>query len=144
FMTGVTLLDGWTDVSASLTFPAITAGANRKALVLIGRTNGAGTATINSGVTVGGVAATYEGGFPQSEYDRVTAGLWSLNEAQIADMSGSTITPSGGSGSTTVVAVAVIQDTDQDTTNPANVNFAHNDNSAATSGSLSLARVADS
>lgn len=115
-MTQVTLLVTPVDVTASLVFPTITAGANRKALLMISGISGA-TANMPTSLTIGGVVPTNEAGLNLSTGNsRAATGLFSLNETQIAAMSGSAIVYSGGSLGEPRLIAAVIQDTAQVTT----------------------------
>lgn len=137
-----TLLDAWFDATVSMTIPTISAGENRKVVIVIAKAAGSGTASMVSSMTVGGVSATYEGGFPASSpYNRCTVGIFTLNEAQISALSGSSISTTGGSGSGTQVAVATIAGVNQSSSTSA---FLHIDDSASKIGDISLPRTDES
>jgi len=112
-MTQVTVLVTPSDVTASLVFPAITVGANRKALLMLSGTNGT-TASMPTSLTIGGVTPTNEAGLALGASNpRSASGLFSLDETQIAAMSGSAIVYSGGNLAEPRLVALVIQDTAQ-------------------------------
>lgn len=130
-----------TPVNAGATFPTIPAGSARVVFVTVnvGRSS-ALDATAPSGVTVGGVAATFVGGDnPSTVQLRATLSTWMLNEAQIALMSGSTIAVTGQAGSFTTVIAWGVQGASQSVPTRTNKGY------VTTGGiTMSLARVADS
>lgn len=130
-----------TPVNAGSTYPTIPAGANRRIFATVTMTNGSATnVTAPTGVTIGGVAASFIGGTPAGTSQlRKACSTWGILESQIASMVGSAIIVTGQSGAfTDVVAWAVEGATQNSISSTAN--------QFITTGaiSISLARVNDS
>lgn len=135
----VTILDAITAATVD-TVPTFTvsSGSNRRAFVLAIHTHGSNSAPATA-MTLGGqsmsVVATVDD--DANTFD-VSMTLFVLNESGIAAMSGSTITPTGGTYNNRQYFTWSVQDADQGTLTPATAA------TSGTSGSVSLARVADS
>lgn len=135
----VTILDAITAATVD-TVPTFTvsAGSNRRAFVLAVHTHGSNSAPATA-MTLGGqtmsVVSTVD---DDSNAFDVSMTLFVLNESGIAAMSGSTITPTGGTYNNRQYFTWSVQDADQGTLTPATAA------TSGTSGSVSLARVADS
>lgn len=83
-----------------------TAGASH-ALIWVTQRNSSGTASAATGVTLGGQSMTLIAGYNSGTKQRSAAGLWCLNAAGIAAMSGNAIVVSGGSGTRVVVSASI-------------------------------------
>jgi len=139
----VTGLDGWADVTATLVAPTTSAGANRKQIYDIEYGNASGNVQLPTGVTIGGVTPTFEGGVALGTTQAGTAACQlSMNEVQLAAMSGSAIVVTGGSFSRRVISTRSIQDTAQ--TPSTNSNYYSSGATNVASGAVSLTRVANS
>lgn len=135
----VTILDAITATTVD-TVPTFTvsSGSNRIAFVLAVHTHGSNAAPVTS-CTLGGqtmdVITTVDD--DANTFD-VCMTLFALRETGIAAMSGSTITPTGGTYNNRQYFTWSVQDADQGTLTPATAA------TSGTSGSVSLTRVADS
>lgn len=123
------------------TFPTIPAGSDRVVFltVSVGQSSSI-NATAPSGVTIGGVSATFVGGdTPSTVQLRATLSTWMLNESQIAAMSGSAISITGQVGSFTRRIAWGVQGASQSVTTRKN-------NAYISTGGITmpLARAADS
>lgn len=134
-----TILDAITAATVD-TVPTFTvsSGANRIAFVLAIHTHGSNAAPVTS-CTLGGqtmdVIATVD---DEANTFDVCLTLFALRETGIAAMSGSTITPTGGTYNNRQYFTWSVQDATQGTLTPATAA------TSGTSGSVSLTRVADS
>lgn len=143
-MTQVTLLNSFSNITGTLLFPTISAGADRKAILIIGNYHGSANVSTPSAVTIGGQTPTFEGGLALSTSNaRLSASVFSLNEAKIAAMVGSAVVLTGGGYNERLVLAGSIQNTSQ-TVNTSNGVF-NAGGGAVTSGAVSsLARQTES
>ncbi len=112
-MTQVTVLVTQSSVNASRVYPTIPPGANRKALLIVAGT-ATNNATMGTVLKIGDVVPTWEAGCSLGETTgSAAAGLFSLNEAQIAAMVDNDIDYSGGNLANPDMIAIVIQDTNQ-------------------------------
>lgn len=133
-----TVLDTPTLALDSVPSFAVSAGSNRRAYVLAIYSHGSNAAPVTS-MTLGGqtmsVVTTLDD--DANTFD-ICCTLFELLETGIAAMSGSTITPTGGTYNNRGFLTWSVQDADQGAVTPATAV------SSGTSGSVSLTRVADS
>jgi hypothetical protein len=135
----VTILDAITFATVD-TVPsfAVSAGSNRRAFVLAIHTHGSNAAPVTA-LTLGGqscsVVATVDD--DANTFD-VCMTLFVLNETGIAAMSGSAISPTGGTYSSRQYVTWSVQGADQGALTPATAA------TSGTSGSISLTRVDNS
>jgi len=137
-------LDGWVDITATLLAPATSAGSNRKRVFSIAYGNSSGNVTLPTSLTIGGVTPTFEGGHALgTTVSRSATCQVSMNEAQIAAMSGSAIVITGGSFSRRIISTRSIQDAAQ--TASTNSGLYSSGSTSITAGAVtSLTRVAGS
>lgn len=115
-MAQVTILDAQTNVTTGLVYPAISSGADRKAILIFACSAPSTVGNITS-ITIGGVSPTLEIGTALGAVTGETScSVFSLNESQISAMSGNAIVLSGGSYERPNLIALSVKDTIQSAT----------------------------
>ena len=143
-MAQATLLNSVTNITGTLVYPTISAGTNRKALLFLCYYSGASNVTMPTSVTIGGVTPTIEEGLGLGQSNaRAGTLILSLNESQIAAMSGSAVVTTGGSFGERLVIAASANIVRQDAVTSKGTFFTTSAN--GTSGAITnLVRIAES
>jgi hypothetical protein len=86
------LINAFVDIESTRIAPAVAAGTRRKQLYFVSRGSTSADVPVIDSITVGGVVATFEGGAPPgSTQSQCAVSCFSLNEAQLAAMSGTAV-----------------------------------------------------
>lgn len=139
------LLETTTNMSADCTMPTIAAGSNRMVLICIRARSGGGTVSVPASITCNGVTANREAGDSVTR-NRVALGVYVFREADLATISGQTISSiaEGTSSPTKSVHYKLIGDCDQGDLAAVGNDFNDDGGSSAGNLSISLARLENS